>query len=119
MATRSSGPSMLKVSVVSMSWRTSVSPSLRKSLAGCVVLLQMSSKSGSRKQPAPMPNGYVKLRLPHVLEQPASEAVEGMVPLLDPCDAADTSRSRAASSSASRARRPIMAPSTKQQLTGD
>uniref|UniRef100_A0A0A9CGJ4 Uncharacterized protein n=1 Tax=Arundo donax TaxID=35708 RepID=A0A0A9CGJ4_ARUDO len=43
--------------VASMVSTTSFLPSLRKSLGGCVEPLQMSSKSGSRKQPSPMPKG--------------------------------------------------------------
>lgn len=58
-----------------------------------MVVLQMSSKSGSRKQPAPMPKGYAMLRLPHILGHPARDAAEGTaaavpLPASDPCAAA-------------------------------
>ena len=59
-----------------------VSPSLRKSLGGCVVSLQMSSKSRSQKQPAPMPKGKPKGMLPHILGQRGRAwrvAADGMV----------------------------------------
>lgn len=61
---------------------TSVRPSLRNSLGGLVVLLQMTAKSGCRKQSGPMPKGNSIIRSPHLFGQLADGVCLSLMPCL-------------------------------------